>query len=79
MLALGGAVALTACASTGTESPPSATLEEINATRTITHGHPDSSIPFSDVGAIKESMGYSVDLCARVVEDLRRALELPDL
>ena len=46
---------------------------------TIALGHRDSSIPFSYLGPTKEPMGYSVDLCTRVVEDLRRDLKLPNL
>lgn len=79
VLALGGVVVPTACASMGSGSPPSATLEQIKVAKTITLGHRDSSIPFSYVGPTTEPMGYSVDLCTSVVEDLRRDLKLPDL
>ncbi len=78
-LALGGVVAMAGCASTRPGAPPSGTLEKIKATKTIALGHRDSSIPFSYVGPAREPIGYSVDLCARVVEDLRRDLALPDL
>jgi ABC-type amino acid transport substrate-binding protein len=77
-LALGGVVATTGCASMGAGSAPS-TLEKIKATKTIALGYRDSSVPFSYVGPAKEPLGYSVDLCKRVVEDLRRDLKLPDL
>jgi ABC-type amino acid transport substrate-binding protein len=83
-LALGGVVATAGCASTGPGgSPPgileSGTLEKIKATKTIALGYRDSSVPFSFVGSTKEPVGYSVDLCRRVVEDLRSELKLPDL
>lgn len=78
-LALGGVVATAGCASIGPGAPRSGTLEKIKATKTIALGYRDSSIPFSYVGPTKEPMGYSVDLCHRVVEDLRRDLALPDL
>ncbi|HSE02777.1 MAG TPA: amino acid ABC transporter substrate-binding protein, partial [Methylomirabilota bacterium] len=77
-LALGGIVVMAGCASTGPGSAP-ATLDKIKATKTIALGYRDSSIPFSYAGPTKEPMGYSVDLCTRVVEDLRRDLKLPDL
>ena len=77
-LALGGIVVTAGCASTGPGSAP-ATLDKIKATKTIALGYRDSSIPFSYTGPTKEPMGYSVDLCTRVVEDLRRDLKLPDL
>ncbi len=79
VLALGGVLGLaTGCASMG-PGTPSSTLEKIKATKTIALGYRDSSVPFSYAGPTKEPMGYSVDLCTRVVEDLRRELKLPDL
>ena len=79
MLALGGVVATAGCASTGPGAPPTGTLERIKATKTIALGYRDSSLPFSYAGPAKEPMGYSVDLCTRVLEDLRTELKLPDL
>ena len=78
-LALGGVVVTAGCATMGPGAPRSGTLEKIKASKTIALGYRDSSIPFSYAGPTKEPMGYSVDLCTRVVEDLRRELELPDL
>jgi ABC-type amino acid transport substrate-binding protein len=78
-LALGGVVATAGCASMGPGAPPSGTLEKIKATKTIALGYRDSSVPFSYTGPTKEPMGYSVDLCLRVVQDLRSELKLPDL
>ena len=82
-LALGGVVATAGCASTGPSAAPpgplEGTLEKIRATKTIALGYRDSSVPFSYAGPTKEPMGYSVDLCTRVVEDLRSELKLPDL
>lgn len=70
---------LTACASVGPGAPTAGTLERIKATKTIALGYRESSVPFSYLGPTKEPMGYSVDLCTRVVGDLRRDLKLPDL
>ena len=78
-LALGGVVAMAGCASMGPGAPPSGTLEKVKATKTIALGYRDSSVPFSYAGPTKEPMGYSVDLCMRVVQDLRSELKLPDL
>lgn len=78
-LALGGVVATAGCASMGPGAPPAGTLEKIRTTKTIALGYRDSSVPFSYAGPTKEPMGYSVDLCTRAVEDLRRDLKLPDL
>jgi len=78
-LVLGGVMATAGCASMGPGAPPAGTLEKIRTTKTIALGYRDSSVPFSYAGPTKEPMGYSVDLCTRVVEDLRRDLTLPDL
>jgi len=80
-LALGAVVATAGCASMEQPAAPTAvtTLEKIKATRTIALGYRDSSVPFSYAGPAKEPIGYSVDLCARVVEDLRSELKLPEL
>jgi glutamate/aspartate transport system substrate-binding protein len=78
-LALGGVVATAGCASMGPGAPPAGTLEKIRTAKAIALGYRDSSVPFSYAGPTKEPMGYSVDLCTRVVEDLRRDLNLPDL
>jgi ABC-type amino acid transport substrate-binding protein len=78
-LVLGGVMVTAGCASMGPGAPPAGTLEKIRTTKTIALGYRDSSVPFSYAGPTKEPMGYSVDLCTRVVEDLRRDLNLPDL
>ncbi|HJR00433.1 MAG TPA: amino acid ABC transporter substrate-binding protein [Methylomirabilota bacterium] len=80
-LALGGVVATAGCASMQPPAAPPAatTLEKIKATKTIALGYRDSSVPFSYTGPTKEPIGYSVDLCTRVAEDVRSELKLPDL
>lgn len=78
-LVLGGVLTTAGCASVAPSAPPAGTLDKIKATKTIALGYRDSSVPFSYTGPTKEPMGYSVDLCARVVEDLRTELKLPDL
>ncbi len=82
-VALCGVLAASGCASTGpaASAAPAAsgTLDKIKATKTIALGYRDSSVPFSYTNAAKEPIGYSVDLCRRVVEDLRTELKLPDL
>jgi ABC-type amino acid transport substrate-binding protein len=80
LVALALATTLAGCASTsGGAAPPTATLDRIKATKTILLGYRDSSVPFSFVDRNQAPAGYSVDLCQRVVEELRRDLKLPDL
>ena len=72
LLASGG------CASTqGTAG--GGTLDRIKASKTVTFGYRDSSVPFSFIGQDKQPAGYSVDLCQRVADDLKRDLKIPDL
>ena len=56
------------------------TLKKIKDSGTITLGHRDSSIPFSYYGdTSKQPVGYSHDLQLKVVEELKKELQLPDL
>jgi ABC-type amino acid transport substrate-binding protein len=79
--ALALAALLAGCASTGTGAAPATTttLDKIKSTKTVLLGYRDSSVPFSFVDQNRAPAGYQVDLCQRVVEDLRRDLKLPDL
>ncbi|MEC5396500.1 amino acid ABC transporter substrate-binding protein [Uliginosibacterium sp. H1] len=55
------------------------TLEKIRQTRSITIGNRESARPFSFLDADKRPVGYSVELCQRVVESIKRELKMPDL
>lgn len=55
------------------------TLEKIRQTRSITIGNREAARPFSFLDAEKKPVGYSVDLCLRVVDTLRKELKIPDL
>lgn len=48
------------------------TLDKILKTRQISLGHWPGEIPFSHVDAAGQPVGYSIDLCKRVVQDLSR-------
>lgn len=58
---------------------PTGTLKKIRDTGTITLGVRDSSIPFSYLDDKQSYQGYSIDLCMRVVEALRKDLGLKNL
>jgi ABC-type amino acid transport substrate-binding protein len=75
------AAVLAGCASGGSAGmgAPASTIDRIRETKTILLGYRDSSVPFSYLDQNRVPAGYSVDLCQRVVEDLRRDLKLPDL
>jgi glutamate/aspartate transport system substrate-binding protein len=59
--------------------PPVSTLRKIKETRTIVIGHRESSIPFSYLDENNRPIGYSIDICAKVVDALRDGLGIPDL
>jgi glutamate/aspartate transport system substrate-binding protein len=55
------------------------TLKKIRDTGEIVLGVRDASIPFSYADDSGQSIGYSVDLCMRVVDHLRQTLKMPGL
>jgi glutamate/aspartate transport system substrate-binding protein len=50
------------------------TLKKIAQTRVVTLGYRDASIPFSYLSAVREPIGYSIDICLQIVEDIRGEL-----
>jgi len=54
-------------------------LKKLRDTGEIVLGVRDASIPFSYADDTGQSIGYSVDLCMRVVDHLRQALKMPTL
>jgi glutamate/aspartate transport system substrate-binding protein len=57
----------------------SAVLRKIRDTGLVTVGHRLTSIPFSYLDAKLRPVGYSMDLCQRIVEAIRTRLDLRDL
>jgi ABC-type amino acid transport substrate-binding protein len=55
------------------------TLDKIKRTGVIALGHREASIPFSYVGDNGRPAGYSVELCQRVAESVKRQLGLAAL
>lgn len=55
------------------------TLDNIRSKRAITIGYREASIPFSYLGADQKPVGFSLDLCAHVVDRLKSDLATPDL
>ncbi|HET7729528.1 MAG TPA: amino acid ABC transporter substrate-binding protein [Usitatibacter sp.] len=55
------------------------TIDKIKKTGTITIGHRDASIPFSYYDDKQQVVGYAMDICARIVEDVKKELKLPNL
>ena len=73
LLACGMALPASAQDAAGVEQL-SGTLKKINATTTIAIGYRDASVPFSYLSAVREPIGYSIDICLQIVEDIRGEL-----
>ena len=52
----------------------SGTLKKIKTTRTVAIGYRDASVPFSYLSAARQPIGYSIDICTEIVEDIRGEL-----
>jgi ABC-type amino acid transport substrate-binding protein len=55
------------------------TLSKIRETQTITIAHREASMPFSYLDGNKKPVGYTVDLCLRIADAVRRELKLQNL
>ena len=60
-------------------TPTPDTLRKIRETGSVTLGYRDSSRPFSFLGDRGEPVGYTIDLCARVVAQVQAATGRQDL
>ncbi len=55
------------------------TLKKIRETGEVNLGYRESSIPFSYLDDQQRPVGYSIDLCLRVVDAIKSELKLPNL
>lgn len=55
------------------------TLKKIKETGSIKIGHRDSSMPLSYLDDKQQPVGYSVDLCMKVVDAVKKELKMPNL
>ncbi len=72
-------VALMSVASAAEAQEPTGTLKKIKDTGTITIGHRESSSPFSYLDANKQPVGYAIDLCLKIVDEVKATLQKPDI
>jgi ABC-type amino acid transport substrate-binding protein len=54
-----------------------ATLSKIKASAAITYGYRESSFGFSYLDGGSKPVGYSIDICNRIVEAIRIGLKMP--
>jgi glutamate/aspartate transport system substrate-binding protein len=57
----------------------SGTLKKIKDSGTITLGVRETSIPFSYLDDKQQAIGYSIDLCMAIVEEVKKELMMPTL
>ena len=55
------------------------TLKKVRDSGAITIGHRENSIPFSFLDEKQQAVGYSMDICAAILEEVKRELSLATL
>lgn len=74
------AAAVMAAASTGAFAQDAETaLAKIQASNTMAIGHRETSVPFSYVDANNEVIGFSQDICNKVIDAVKAKIKKPDL
>ncbi|HUQ28092.1 MAG TPA: amino acid ABC transporter substrate-binding protein [Usitatibacter sp.] len=76
---LTAAIAALACALVSAPALAQSTIDKIKQTGAITIGHRDASIPFSYYDDQQKVVGYAMDICNRIVDDVKRELNMPNL
>lgn len=72
------ALACAAAAAAGAQEP-AGTLKKVKESGAITIGHRENSIPFSFVDERQQPIGYSMDICAAILEEVKKELSLATL
>ena len=57
----------------------SPTLKRIQENKVINVGHRETSIPFSYMDKDGKPIGYSIDICMKIVDEIRKELKNPDI
>ncbi len=77
--AIAGFVAAIALVATPQAQDLTGTMKKIKETGQITIAHRESSIPFSYLDDKQQPIGYSMDVCAKVVDAVKAELKMPNL
>ena len=70
-------VAAFSIAQADTEDSP--TLKKIQDKGVVTIGHRETSVPFSYIGDANEPIGYSIDICMKIVDAIKDQLGNQDI
>ena len=63
----------------GTAAAQEGTLKKVKDSGSITIGHRDASVPFSYYDDKQRPVGYSMDLCMKIVDAVKSELKMPKL
>jgi ABC-type amino acid transport substrate-binding protein len=55
------------------------TLQKVDRSGTITIGYREASFPFSYLGIDRQPIGYSIDLCRAIVDEIAREIDKPQI
>ena len=76
---IGLALAASFCAGQANSEELTGTLKKIKETGAITIGFRDSSIPFSYLDDSQKPIGFTIDICYRIVDAVKKELKLDKL
>lgn len=76
---LGSAAVAFAIGLGATPAQASPTLDKIKNAGQISVGHREASVPFSYMDDAGKPIGYTIDLCMKVVDEIKKELQMPDL
>jgi glutamate/aspartate transport system substrate-binding protein len=76
---LSAALLALACAGAAHAQDLAGTLRKVRDSGAIAIGHRESSIPFSFLDDKQQPVGYSMDICAAIVEEVKKELSLATL
>jgi glutamate/aspartate transport system substrate-binding protein len=73
------AVALCAIAAPAVSQELYGTLKKVRDSKVFTIGHREASFPFAYYDEQKKPVGFAIELCTRIAEDVKAELNLPDM
>lgn len=74
---LGAVLAVCSLCSTAQAQTPGGTLAKVKASAAITFGYREASFGFSYLDGSGKPVGYSIDICNRIVDAIKTDLKLP--
>ncbi|MCH8139766.1 MAG: transporter substrate-binding domain-containing protein, partial [Proteobacteria bacterium] len=55
------------------------TLKKVKEAGVINMGHREASVPFAYIGPKGKPIGYTVDLCYKIIDKIKATLKMPNL